>query len=83
MRIPFFGEMISHQGVRPDPSQIQALNDMPPPKTKKELQSFLGIVNYLSKFSLVTAEVWAIKQANFDKSSLDMEQDIPRSVRES
>ena len=30
---------------------------MQAPKNKKELQSFLGIINYLGKFSLGTAEV--------------------------
>ena len=30
---------------------------MPPPGSKKELQSFLGILNYSSMFSSVTAEV--------------------------
>ena len=30
---------------------------MLPPKTKRELQLFLGIVNYQSKFSPMTAEV--------------------------
>ena len=40
-----------------DPRKVQALTEMLPPKTKKELQSFLGIPNYLSKFSPITAEV--------------------------
>ena len=31
--------------------------DMPPTKTKKELQSFLGILKCLGKFSPVSAEV--------------------------
>ena len=30
---------------------------MPPPKTKKELQVFLGIINYLNKFSPSTADL--------------------------
>ena len=30
---------------------------MPPPKCKKGLQSFLGTINYLSKFSPATVEV--------------------------
>ena len=40
-----------------DPMKVQALTDMPPPNSKKELQSFFGILNYLSTFSPVTAEV--------------------------
>ena len=57
MSIPFFSLKISWQGVSPDPSKIQMLTDVPPPMTKKELQSFLGILNYLSKFSPGTAEL--------------------------
>ena len=31
--------------------------DMPPTNNKRELQTFMGIINYLSKFSPGTAEV--------------------------
>ena len=55
--IPFFGEAISKHGVSLDPSKVQALTDMPPPQSKNELKSFLGILNYLSKFSPAKAEV--------------------------
>ena len=55
--IPFFCEVISREGVRLEPKKVQALTDMPPPKSKLELQSFLGKLNYLNKFSSVTAEV--------------------------
>ena len=43
--------------MSPDPRKIQALMAMPLPKCKKELQSSLGIINYLSTFSPMTAEV--------------------------
>ena len=33
------------------------LTEMLPPTNKKELQSFLGIMNYLAKFSPVTVEI--------------------------
>ena len=44
MSIPSCGEIISWRGVIPDPSKIQVLKDIPPPKMKKELQSFLSIL---------------------------------------
>ena len=41
--VPFFGEVISRNGVKPDPQNLKALTEMPPPKTK-EFQAFLGII---------------------------------------
>ena len=43
--------------VSPDPVKVKALTDMPPPQKKSKLQLFLGIVNYWSTFSPMTAEV--------------------------
>ena len=55
--IPFLGEVVLRERVQPDPWKIKALTKMPAPKNKKELQAFLGIINYLAKFSPGTAEV--------------------------
>ena len=55
--IPFFGEVVLREGVQPDLQKVRALTEMPVPKNKKELQAFLGIINYLGKFSPGTAEV--------------------------
>ena len=49
--IPFFGEVILRSGVQPDPKRIKTLTDITAPNNKKELQTFLGIFNYLGKFS--------------------------------
>ena len=49
MNIPFFCVIISQQAVSPDPSKIQVLTDRSPPKIK-EMQTFLNILYYLSKF---------------------------------
>ena len=57
MSIPFFGEVISREGVHPDPQKFKVLMDMLAPKNKKELQAFLGIINYLGKFLPGTANV--------------------------
>ena len=57
---PVFGEVISSHDVNPDPLKLKAeiLEEMPPPKTKRKLQAFFGIINYLSKFSPHTADVF-------------------------
>ena len=49
--------MISKEGVQPYPQKIKALTDMPVPNNKTDLQAFLGIINYLGKFSQGTADV--------------------------
>ena len=48
--VKFFGLVLSRNGVSPDPAKIQALKSLPKPKDEKLLQSFLGMVNYLSRF---------------------------------
>ena len=55
--IPFFGDVISREGVQPDPQKIKALMDMLAQNSKKELLAFLGIINYLGKFSPGTTDV--------------------------
>lgn len=49
--ISFFGHVISRDGVKPDPKKIEAIVQMKPPKDEKQLTSFLGLANYLNKFS--------------------------------
>ena len=41
------GFIVSHQGIELDPSNIKAIRDLPPPKSKKEVMSFLGRLNYI------------------------------------
>ena len=50
MSIPFFGHVISNQGVKPDPKKMDAIRNMPTPTSKHELLSFLGLCNYLSVY---------------------------------
>ena len=43
--------LIGADGIRPDQKKIESLNHLPLPGNVKEMQSFLGIVNYLNRFS--------------------------------
>ena len=48
--VPFFGQHLSTEGIKPDPNKVKVIKDWPIPPNVKELQSFLGSVNYLSSF---------------------------------
>lgn len=48
--IPFFGNIYSKDGVRPDPSKVQAITDLKPPTNVTEMQSFLGMVTYIAAY---------------------------------
>ena len=54
--IKYIGHIISKEGIRPDPQKIEAIQNMAQPKSKKDLQRYLGMVNYLGKFCPRLAE---------------------------
>ena len=45
------------QGCKPSNSKVKAITEMPKPTTLKDLQTFLGMVQYLSKFSPRIADI--------------------------
>jgi hypothetical protein len=49
--IPVLGCFVGKNGVRPDPEKVKAVADWPVPKNVKELRQFLGLANYLHKYS--------------------------------
>ncbi|XP_062535370.1 uncharacterized protein K02A2.6-like [Armigeres subalbatus] len=42
--------IVDSQGIRPDPEKVRAFSEMPAPHGVTTLRSFLGAVNYYSKF---------------------------------
>ncbi|KAK2720320.1 hypothetical protein QYM36_004265 [Artemia franciscana] len=48
--VPCFGHLITADGIKPDPSKVQAIIEMPHPSNKDELATFLGMTNFLSKY---------------------------------
>ena len=45
--------------MQPDPKKIAAIQEMEPPRKKQELETLLGMVNYLAKFTTNLAETTA------------------------
>ena len=60
--------MLSVDGMSPDPKKVQGIVDMPAPKDKTQLQSFLGMVNFMHNFiphiSANTAPLHALLSKN-------------------
>ena len=53
----FFGKPYAAQGCKPSNTKVKAITEMPKPTNLKDLQTFLEMVQYLSKFSPRIAEI--------------------------
>jgi hypothetical protein len=51
------GHIVSAEGVRIDPSRVEAIRTLSLPRSKKEVQAFLGKINFLRRFILNFAEL--------------------------
>lgn len=49
--IRFLGHVINSQGIRADPGKIKAILEMPAPKDVADVRRFMGMVNFVGKFS--------------------------------
>jgi hypothetical protein len=48
--VAYLGHMVSAQGIRMDPAKIVKVKEWPVPRTKREVQEFMGLCNYYRKF---------------------------------
>lgn len=49
-QLTFDGDIISREGIRPDPRKVTTIENMPRPQCKKGVQRFNGMVNYMGRF---------------------------------
>jgi hypothetical protein len=49
-RVEYLGHIVSAEGVSPDPRKVEGIRDFPAPKTRKQLQVFLGLSGYCRRF---------------------------------
>ncbi|KAI4880495.1 hypothetical protein NFI96_000640, partial [Prochilodus magdalenae] len=49
--VSYFGHTLSSEGIKPDPMKVKAIQEMQPPKNRAELETILGMVNYLARFT--------------------------------
>ena len=48
--LDFLGYRVDQNGISPLPDRVQAIRETPPPTSVKELQRFLGMLNYYRRF---------------------------------
>ena len=48
--VEYLGHIIDSQGLHPTTEKVKAIQDAPKPKKVAELRSFLGLINYYSRF---------------------------------
>ena len=49
-KISYVGHILTKDGLKLDPKKTKAITEMPSPRNKEELQRFLGMLTYLTKF---------------------------------
>lgn len=57
--VTYLGHVLSDKGIRVDPERVQAIRDFPIPTSKEEIQSFVGVVQFASRFIPNKSEVLA------------------------
>ena len=59
--VPFWGLLLNHEGIKPEPSKAEALRHASPPQNKEEIMSFLCMIqsqsNFIPNLSCCTAHL--------------------------
>ncbi|POM72654.1 Hypothetical protein PHPALM_10596 [Phytophthora palmivora] len=68
-KVDFLSHEVSSEGIQADPKKIKAVTEVPFPTSKKGMQSFLGALNYYSRFiqdfAVYGAALYQLKDADF------------------
>lgn len=48
--VKYFGHIFSHNEIKPDSDRLKAIEQMGMPTNKKDLQTFMRVINYLRSF---------------------------------
>ena len=57
--VEYLGYLVTREGIKPQPKKVQAIHNMATPRTRKELRSFLGLVNYYRDMALRRSHILA------------------------
>ena len=58
-QVDYLGYLITRQGIQPQPDKIRAIHNLAPPKTRKQLRGFVGMVNFYRDMALRRSDILA------------------------
>ncbi len=58
-QVKFLGHIVSEEGCRPDPSNVEAIKTMKPPTNVKEVRRFLGMCGFYRKHVPQFAKIYS------------------------
>ena len=86
-KIRFYGIVCGKEGIQPDPSKVSALKQMSSPTGRQELQTFLGLANYMGPFipnlSALTAPLRELLKGNYQFQWSSAHQEAYEKVKDS
>lgn len=68
-QISFLGHIVDADGIRVDTDRVSAIANFPPPKNRKQLQKYMGVLNYNRKFVESYADIVAPLQHLLQKNT--------------
>uniref|UniRef100_A0A1X7VHN2 Reverse transcriptase/retrotransposon-derived protein RNase H-like domain-containing protein n=1 Tax=Amphimedon queenslandica TaxID=400682 RepID=A0A1X7VHN2_AMPQE len=81
--VEYLGHIIDKDGLHPSPSKVEAIRSAPEPWSTTELKSFLGLLNYYSRFlpnlAIVLSPLYMLLLKETKWSWLDPEKSITES----
>ena len=58
------GFVVSEKGIEVDPEKVKAIQEMPEPKTEKEVRVFLGRLNYIAQLTATCEPIFRLLRKN-------------------
>ncbi|UYV77679.1 hypothetical protein LAZ67_15001900 [Cordylochernes scorpioides] len=77
--LEFLGHIIDNKGIKPLPEKIRIVKDFPQPNSTRQLQRFIGLVNYYHRFiknsSHILAPLYSLLKTKSPNASLNWTSD--------
>ena len=54
--IQYLGQTLTRDGLKPDYAKIQAIQELPTPESRKDLERFLGTIQYIGYTVAIASE---------------------------